>query len=315
MSTYWRNRELENMKKNRKTDAEIIQAITSNQKQTMKEIEQQIEAFYGRYATVEGIDMAEARKRVKKLDIDEYAAKAKRYVKGAHSDNEFIRAQSFTDEANEEMRIYNVTMRINRLELLKTNIALELAAMTSDEQRFLEEKFMKSAMDEYERQAGILRMTVFGTEKDAAKIVNASFHNAKWSERLWTNQQALKAELNTLLNRGIIGGQNPRVLARELRKKFDASIYESERLMITELARIQEDVFEDSMEQAGIDEYEYIAEAGACKLCEPLDGKTFKLSEAMPGVNIFPMHPHCRCSAAPSVDRDAWERKMRESGR
>lgn len=313
--TYWRNRELKNIKKNKKSDAEIMKAIRSRHKQTVKEIEQQIEAFYGRYATVEGITMKEARKRVKQLDIDEYAKKAKRYVKGAHSGSEIIAAQSFTDKANAEMRIYNLTMKTNRLELLKANIALELAAMTSDEERYLFEQFTKGAREEYARQSGILGMTVDVNEKNVLAIVNASFHGAEWSTRIWENQRALKQELNTLLNRGITQGKNPRLLARDLRKRFDVSVNDSERLMVTELARIQKEVQHDSFEQAGFDDYEYIAEVGACEICSPLDGKVFKLKNAMPGLNIFPMHPNCRCSVAPTVDRKAWEKKMRESGR
>lgn len=312
---YWRKRELENMKKNKKTDAEIAKAIRSLHNQTTKEIEQQINAFYGKYATTEGITMAEAKKRVSKLDIDEYAKKAKRYVEGAHSGNEFIAAQSFTPQANAEMAIYNLTMKVNRLELLKANIALDLAAMTSDEERFLLEKFTDAAREEFARQSGILGMTIAQNEKLVSNIVNASFHNATWSERLWANQQVLKAELETLLTRGIIQGKNPKVLARDLRKSFDASIADSERLLITELARIQEEVFRESMEQAGIDEYEYIAEAGACHICAPLDGKVFKVKDGMPGSNKAPMHPNCRCSSAAYYDRGQWEKRMKEKGR
>lgn len=311
---YWRKRELEHIAKSNKTDAELAKLISSNQKLVMKDIEQQIEAFYGRYASTEGISMSEARKRVSKLDIDEYATKAKRYVKGAHSSDAFIKAQSFTDLANEEMRIYNVTMKINRLELLKTNIALELAAMTSDEERFLLEKFTAGAREEYLRQSGILGQSLNFTEKSISKIVNSSFLNATWSERLWSNQQALKGELNKLLNKGIVQGKGPRELARELRKTFSVSIADSERLLITELARVQEDVFMDSANQLGIESYEYIAEPGACKVCAPLDGEIFKMEDAEPGINIFPMHPRCRCSSALVSDRAEWEAEMQRRG-
>ena len=32
----------------------------------------------------------------------------------------------FSDEANEEMRLYNLTMKVNRLELLKARLGLEM---------------------------------------------------------------------------------------------------------------------------------------------------------------------------------------------
>lgn len=311
---YWRNRELEHIKKNKKSDAQIAKAITSNQRQTMKEIEQQIEAFYGRYASTEGITMAEARKRVSKLDIDDYAAKAKRYVKGARSNNQLTKAQSFTDKANEEMRIYNVTMKINRLELLKANVALELAAMTSDEERFMLDNFTKDARKEYERQAGILGHSLNYNEKSIAKIVNSSFLNATWSDRLWTNQQALKGELNKLLNRGIVQGKNPKALARDLRRTFGSSVANSERLMRTEMARIQTEVLLDSMTQLELTQYEWIAEPGACKLCAGLDGKIFDLKDMVYGFNAVPLHPYCRCSIVGVIDREAFEKDLDKRG-
>ena len=49
--------------------------------------------------------MAAAKRRVARLDIDAYAAKAKKYVA----------EKNLSKRANEEMRIYNLTMKVNRL--------------------------------------------------------------------------------------------------------------------------------------------------------------------------------------------------------
>src|SRR5690625_6990364 len=240
--------------------------------------------------------MGEARKRVERLDNERYERKAQRYLK----DFEFTRI------ANEEMRLYNVTMRINRLQLLKANIHLELLAMTSEEQRILYEVMTESARAEYERLSGILGQTLTYNEQMLATIVNASFLSATWSDRLWDNQDALRHELDRLLNRGIVQGLNPRQLARELRKNFDSSVYNSERLMRTEMARVQQDVFQESMEQAEVEQYEFIAEPDACPICAELDGKVFDVSESQIGVNMYPIHPNCRCSTAAYVDRNDW---------
>lgn len=281
MSSYWRDRELEHINKMIKNDAAIARRIRQKYMDAMHEIQAQIDAFYGRYADAEGISMEEARKRVTALDIEAYKKKAERYV----------RDKEFSKRANEEMRIYNVTMKINRLQLLKLNIELELLAAVSDEERILFEELTKVARSEFERQSAILGESLNYNEKNIQAIVNSSFLNATWSDRLWVNQDALRQELDKLLNRGILQGKNPRELARELRKTFDASVYNSERLLITEMARVQEEVFEDSMRQAGIGEYEYIAEPTACDICADLDGKVFKLEDAEVGKNMYPMHP------------------------
>ena len=294
-NAYWRKRELENIKKNLKSDKVIATTIKKNQLRAMDDIQTQINAFYGRYASAEGITIQEARIRASKLDIKKYSDKAKRYVE----------EKNFSPRANEEMRLYNVTMKTNRLELLKANINLETVANADYEHKLLYEKFTRGARTEYERQAGILRESLNYNEKHIANIVESSFGNATWSDRLWMNQSSLRSELDVLLNKGIVQGKNPRELARELRKKFDSNIYNSERLMRTEMARVQQDVFQDSMEQAKIEKYEYIAEPTACAICSAIDGKIFDLKDAEIGYNTYPMHPNCRCATSAYIDREA----------
>src|SRR5699024_9133781 len=115
------------IKKQKKLDKKLAARLQRKYIEAQDEITKEINAFYGRYASKEGITPEEARKRVAQIDIDKYKRKAKRYVK----------EKNFTPRANEEMRLYNVTMRINRLEMLKRNIELELYGLFSDEERFL----------------------------------------------------------------------------------------------------------------------------------------------------------------------------------
>ena len=61
----------------------------------------------------------------------------------------------------------------------------------------------------------------------------------------------LKAELSKLLQEGLIQGRNPRQLARHLEKLFGASKSDAERLMRTELARVQTEAQKKSFEQNG----------------------------------------------------------------
>lgn len=291
---YWRDRELTNIKKQIKDDTKLAKRIKANQIRAMNEVQDEINMFYGQYATKEGITMADARKRATKLDMNKYESKAKKYVK----------TKDFSPKANEEMRLYNMTMKTQRLELLKANINLELVAMTNAEQAMVLDGLGKQARSEYKRQAGILGKTINYNEKNINTIINASFLNATFSERLWDNQDALRSELDRLLNRGIIQGKHPRELARDLRKNFDSSIYNSERLMITESSRVQQDVFTDSAKQFEVEEYVFIAEGDACPICADLDGEIFKFKDAVVGENAYPIHPRCRCSQAMYVEKE-----------
>lgn len=297
--TYWKNREAEQRKHNIRDEAEYQKHIREIYQNMLDEIEKEINGFYGKYAKKEGITLAEAKKRAAKADIEALGRKAARYVKD----------KDFSQQANDEMRLYNMTMKVNRLELLKAQIGLEMVAGFDELQKYYEEILTERTMSEFERQAGILGKTVQNNAKAADAIVNASFHNATYSDRIWMYQGMLKNELSSLLQTGLIQGQNPRRLATHLRKRFGVSQSNAERLMITELARVQTEAQKQSFERNGFEEYTFLALGDACPICKALDGKHFKVVKMMPGTNASPMHPRCRCSVAAyedSEDYEAW---------
>lgn len=300
-SEYWKKREQENLRKNLKSEAEYAKEIQQTYNFAMDQIQKEIDSFYAKYAKDEGITIAQAKKRASKLDMEEYSRKAKKYVK----------EKNFSKQANEEMKLYNLTMKVNRLELLKASIGLELVSAFDELQQFYEQILTDRTLDEFERQAGILGSSVpDNAAVMAATIVNASFHNAKYSERIWMHQDLLRNELRKLLTRGMVQGKNPRALARELRKTFDVSIYNSERLMRTELARVQTEAQLQSYKENGFEEYEYMAchNRDVCANCKALDGKIFKIDDGMPGENAPPMHPSCHCATTAHMDLNAYEK-------
>ena len=297
--TYWKNRETEQRKHNIQDEAEYQKRIQEIYQNMIDEIEKEINGFYGRYAKKEGITMAEAKKRAAKADIEALGRKAAKYVKD----------KDFSDQANEEMRLYNMTMKVNRLELLKAQIGLEMVAGFDEMEKYFGKILTDRAISEFERQAGILGKTIQNNVKAAKVIVNASFHNATYSDRIWMYQDMLKNDLSSLLQTGLIQGQNPRRLATHLRKRFGVSQSNAERLMITELARVQTEAQKQSFERNGFEEYTFLALGTACPICRALDGKHFKIKKMMPGENAPPVHPRCRCSISAyedSEDYEAW---------
>lgn len=306
-NNYWRRREEENLRANRKTEAEYEKAINDTYKYMLDQIQKEINGFYAKYARAEGITLSEAKRRVSKIDIEEYGRKAARYVK----------TKDFSKQANDEMRLYNATMKINRLELLKANIGLELVAGFDELQKYFEEKLTNRTMDEFKRQSGILGRTVQNNEKAAHAIVNASFKNATYSDRIWMYQGMLKAELDSLLKTGLIQGKHPTELARHLQKRFGVSAYNANRLMTTELARVQTEAQKQSFIRNGFTQYTFLAIGTACEACRALNEKHFDIDKMMPGENAPPMHPNCRCSVAAYMDSEeyeAWIETYKEHG-
>lgn len=306
---YWQKRETENRGKYLKKDKEYLAELNDIYKYTMDQVQKEIDSFYTKYATKAGITIAEAKKRASKLDMEEYSRKAKKYVA----------EKNFSAQANAEMRLYNMTMKVNRLELLKAQIGLELVAGFDEIQETYDKALNERTQEELMRQAGILGYTILDNAKMANAIVNASFKNATYSDRIWAHQALLKTELDKLLRTGLIQGRNPRELARGLRKVFDVSRYNSERLMITELARVQTGAQQQSYIRNGFDEYEYVActNTDVCETCKDLGGRHFKVEDMMPGDNAPPMHPFCHCSTAAYIndkDYNDWLDGYKEHG-
>lgn len=321
---YWAKREREALQHYITDEAEYDKRVNRIYSNMLANCQKEINAFYGRYADKEGITIAEAKKRVSSMDIKAYEAKAKRYVKD----------KTFSKQANEEMRLYNATMRINRLEMLKANIGLELITGADDLEKFMEGILKGRTEAELKRQAGILGKTITNNAQLVHSIVNASFHNATFSDRIWNNSAAMKADLDKLIQSGLIAGKNANVLAKDLQKYFigeprlkngkKGAKYRAEVLMRTELARVQTEAQKQSFIRNGFDKYEFIVNAGCCDICREIAntdvgyGKgIFLVKDMMPGENASPAHPLCRCSTAAYSDRaeyEAWLEHLENGG-
>lgn len=303
---YWAKREAEALKHYIKEEAAYDRESKRIYQNMLDACQKEIESFYAKYAAAEGISISAAKKRVSKLDIAAYERKAAKYVK----------EKNFSKKANKEMRIYNATMRINRLEMLKANIGLETIAGHDEMEKFMAGILKGRTMDELQRQAGILGKTIKNNAQLANAIVNGSFHNGTFSDRIWQYQDLMREDLGKLLQQGLIQGKGARAIAKDLRKYWygkdpktgGGAKYCMERLMRTELARVQTEAQKQAYKKDGTEYYKFMANKnpsrhGTCEICKGLDGKRFKVIDMMPGENAPPMHPHCRCTTVPFVDR------------
>ena len=117
----------------------------------------------------------------------------------------------------------------------------------------------------------------------------------------------------------MIKGTN--VLINNLKKEFDVSYGYARRLAVTESARVYSEAQKSNYEANGVEEFEIMTELKACHICQPFNGKIFKVSELVPALNAPPFHPNCRCTTVPSkyfakdkekmYDQDTRETKAR----
>lgn len=247
---------------------------------------------------------------VEATDVQRYQEKAKKIVEEAKKIRQAgnkVTYADFSKSVNDQLKVYNATMRISRLEMLKSQIGLEMVQSGIDVDKALHDKLSQDYIDEVKRQAGILGVTAkpsMWTDKNVAKIIMGQTESANFSQRLWANQAALKAQLDVVVSNGIIQGQNPREMATKLKANVAKTIanyrYVTERLARTESARVQ---YRAQMDSLIANDYRFCkwhAEPGRCKVCGEIasndpDGNGRGIYE-VDDVPIVPVHPNCRCS-------------------
>ena len=300
---YWRKREQDNIKRLLKNDINYQKEIERIYAENLRNIEVQIDSLYRRYSDKNGeISLADVKAIADKTDVTALAEKARKMSQD----------KDFSQYSDDLLAKYNLKMQVSRLELLKDEINLELIKNGVNVDKYVTNKLTDEAKAELKRQAGVLGESLDVTDtKLVTNIINGSFGSSTFSERLWGNTQYLANSLDTLLTQSIINGRHPNDVAKELRRQFDISQKQAERLMRTESARVHAECAVKSMEKNGVTKYEWVSEPSACKICSPLDSKTFEVKGAEFGNvkhPLFPLHPNCRCAVIAVVDKTADEK-------
>lgn len=217
-----------------------------------------------------------------------------------------ISYKDFTPEENARMKVYNATMRLNRLEYLKSQIGLTMVDLGMNVSNDMRDKIQDDYMDEVKRQSGILgedlTKTSLWTSKEVATVVMAQTGSANFSQRVWADTDALKAELDAVISTGIIRGDNPREMAKLLKEHVRAVVtnhrYVTERLARTESARVQFVAQKNSFIEMDYRFCQWHAEPNACKICSDIyrhDTKWGRGVYEVDNVPTIPAHPNCRC--------------------
>ncbi|MDY0839005.1 toxin glutamine deamidase domain-containing protein [Lacticaseibacillus paracasei] len=310
---YWQARarlEEKWMKANLADDAAFNKVIEDYYQKALQGIAKSLSDQYTRFAGRDGLTMDEAKEKVKSTDIKDYEQEAADLVersKQIFKKKGSVDYSDFSDEENEHMRLYNATMRINRLEYLKSQIGLEMVDSGMKLSKAFGDKLGNDYIAEVKRQAGILTLNLDPALLDNKNVLKQIFMNTNqsdFSHRLWANQDALKARLDIGLTNMLIQGWNPNKMAGGLKKmlssEFKKATYATQRLARTESARVQFAAQMDSFNKYGFDYVQWHAEPSACKDCQYIaeSGKEGKGIYKIDDVPSIPAHPNCRCSVS-----------------
>lgn len=332
-SSYWQGREERErlwQRQQLKNDEQFNKKLARHYELAIAQINKEVDHQFQWLAEQNGQPYAEMQKQVSNLDINEAGTEARLLVARA----EKMRAMGFKptygdflEEENARLRLYNATMRINRLEYLKSQVGMKLTQLTSEVNQELGSRLTDDAQKEYQRQAGIMGHFL-GTSKvwtggNVQKIVMAETNGGTWSQRLWKGQDVLKAQLDGVLSAGFITGESNQVMARKLKSAIRDTVtnqrFVTERLARTESARVAYGVQLESIKANGFEWVEWFAEPSACATCT----RIVRVDNGE-GPGIYPVkkvpkipddtHPNCRCSIGSYYSDEMLDKKLKQLG-
>lgn len=304
-SKYWEDRYRAEEKARELADKRVAYQLHGVYQQHANDIQKEIDSFWQRYADKEGITKLEAKQRADRLDMVNVEFKAKQLVERANrlrQRGQKVTSKDFTKAENDLMRLYNLKMKTSRLEVLQANIKLHQYDLALSEFEIIDKHLAESIRRENLFSAGVLNMTIGSFEASkvsADSIVYANFNGATWPGRHWTRQNELREIVKKGVADTVLRGRGTNVLINNLRKEFDVSYGYARRLAVTESARVYSEAQKANYEANGVEWFEVMTELKACKICQPFNGKIFKVSELVPALNAPPFHPNCRCTTVP----------------
>lgn len=224
-----------------------------------------------------------------------------------------LKLQGITDEKLYRKMLTQINSRayaarLTRLEVMKQSIDIEMNKLAQTEIELNKQAFENIMLDNYNRtmfdvQKGIGLGFNF-TQMDPETIQNilkTPWSGDLFSNRVWKNTSVLSSRLQDTLISGFISGASNKDIARDIQHLSLMGKFASERLVRTESNYFAGQASLKSYEEADIDKYRYLAtlDTRTSEVCQKLDRKVFEVKDAKVGVNMHPMHPHCRSSDVP----------------
>ena len=301
---YWINRYLDIDEEDKKNEKKLLNKIFKIYEDAYEEVTKRLYAFYTQYADDNGITYQEAIKALKPHELKECSRRIRRLhdlMEQIDTSTPFGRQQK--QRLQREIQLLRNRGRVTREMALIDSINEEMIKVALEIDKELGELVKKTYTREYEEILEEANVTVNPIPvKALEQSLLTPTYGDHFSDRVWNNKDKLITFIRTELRKGLVEGRDVRKTAKILEKHLGVSEYEARRLVVTEncIARTQGSL--EGYRQSNVVEYVTIIaclDKRTCVDCRDADGQVIKLSDAVVGVNVPPLHPNCRCSICP----------------
>lgn len=287
-------------------------------REAQRDIIQEINSFYARYAKDNRITNVEARKLLTAKEMKDFK----------DIDLKKFRELSLTGNPryNQILNEASYRVRISRLEALHWKIEMQMVELyggTNGLQHYAYTGLTDVYQNSYYKtmydlsQAGMATGAVtLVSDTTMKEVLSYNWSGKEFSDRIWDHQSRTLETVREQLEKSFTSGRSIQRTTKAITDRVDVSRSQAMTLVRTESNFFHGLAAQNSYEGAGIEEYEVLAtlDLRTSETCREQDGKIYKVRDYEPGVNANPFHPNCRTTTMPYFDESEYmEDELRQS--
>lgn len=304
MSDYWEKRAEYRTHLAHKNSDQVIKEIGLAYDQAIKEINDEIDKIFYRYADRNNLTPEAAKELLNQvISQDEYSLLRKQAMS--------IKDKGLRKSLLAKLDSGGYRARINRLEALKQSIyistkkaaAVELQKSTARYTEIVKDNYYRNIFD-YQQGIGLAYNFSEVSSQRVKNIMDYNWSGKHFSSRIWENSEVLATKLQQTLTSGLMSGKSYRRMADEIKSQSQYGLFAAERLIRTESAYMIEESDKAAAEDRGTKERKFVAtlDLRTSKSCQEHDGSIVPMDKSIPGKNVPPLHPYCRSVMIEVID-------------
>lgn len=315
---YWRGR-FSILEESAHQEADqYIQSLEEMFMDAQRTVQADIERWYGRFASNNGISLTEARKMLTTGQLEEFRWTVDQYIKIGQQAN-------LSAEWLKKLENASAKFHVSRLEAIQTQIQQQIELLYGNQVDSLDALLKKVVGNGYthtafEVQKGVgLGWDITGLDQKKLETLLSkpwTTDGRTFRDRCWLNKNDLVGSVSKSLTQGLLRGDSPAKITTAIQKQFGVHRYKAGRLVNTETTYFNAVATKECYKDLDVEMVEIIEtlDSHTCSICGGLDGTVIPISQYEPGVTVPPFHPNCRGTTAPAIDpKYAGERAARNA--
>lgn len=288
------------------TGYDYVQNLERQYDLAIRTVEEQIRAWYQRFAGENGLTFAEAKRLLTTKELQEFRWTVEEYIK--HGRENALDGRWMKELENASARVH-----VTRLESLKLQLQQQAELLFGNQLDEFDRLIYKTYSESYAHTAFEIQKGI-GVGWQLHKLTSGEIRKMlarpwttdgqTFSDRIWQNKRALINTVSTQLTQMVMRGTAPDQAIKTIADRFQVSKRQAGRLVMTETAAFANEARKDCFNDLDVEKYVIVEtlDGQTCPLCGQLDGRVYPMSDYAVGVTAPPFHPWCRGTTAPWFD-------------